>query len=69
MSSLDWPGLMRAGLLGLRLTPVQFWALTPAELTMMLGIECTRPPINRAALEQLARRFPDARRGRADDRD
>ena len=59
MSRMDWPGLMRAGLLGLRLTPVQFWALTPAELTLMLGIDCSRPPIDRAALEKLARRFPD----------
>ena len=25
----DWPGLMQAGLKGLRLTPDQFWRLTP----------------------------------------
>jgi len=40
---LDWPGLMRAGLHGLRLTPAQFWALTPVELMIMLGRENTAP--------------------------
>ena len=34
---LDWPALMRAGMLGLRLTPREFWQLTPAELRLMLG--------------------------------
>lgn len=28
MSGLDWPGLMRAGLGRLGLTPKEFWALT-----------------------------------------
>ena len=35
--TFDWPGLMRAGLIGLRLKPAEFWALTPAELRLMLG--------------------------------
>ncbi|MCT4684014.1 MAG: phage tail assembly chaperone, partial [Roseicyclus sp.] len=33
----DWPALMRVGLQGLGLAPAVFWALTPAELLMMLG--------------------------------
>ena len=33
----DWPALMRAGLVGLRLDPRVFWQLTPAELRLMLG--------------------------------
>ena len=66
MGGFDWPGLMRAGLLGLRLTPAQFWELTPAELTLMLGAPCGRPPIDRAALEQLARQFPDGTGGKDD---
>ena len=37
MTGLDWRGLMHAGLHGLRLRPAEFWALTPAELQMMLG--------------------------------
>lgn len=63
MESLDWPGLLRAGLRELRLTPTQFWALTPAELLIMLGREEQQAPLTRAGLEDLARRFPDSRKG------
>ncbi|MCX7299282.1 MAG: phage tail assembly chaperone [Rhodobacterales bacterium] len=56
---LDWLGLMRAGMLGLHLTPDRFWALTPIELLMMLGIGGTTPPMGRSRLEELARAFPD----------
>ncbi|MGK7652587.1 phage tail assembly chaperone [Roseovarius sp. B08] len=34
---IDWPALMRAGIRGLGLRPWEFWALTPAELELMLG--------------------------------
>jgi len=57
-SAIDWPGLMRAGLQGLRLHPEQFWRLTPLELRMMLGAE-DAAPLSRARLEELARAFPD----------
>lgn len=56
---LDWRGLMRAGLLGLGLTPEAFWRLTPAELTLMLGIETGAAPLSRARLDELVRAFPD----------
>lgn len=56
---LDWPGLMRAGLHRLGLRPEQFWALTPAELAVMLGMEAAPPPLNRARLRELAARWPD----------
>lgn len=55
----DWPGLMRAGLQGLGLTPAQFWALTPAELLTMLGEGPGAAPMGRAGLEALSARFPD----------
>jgi uncharacterized phage protein (TIGR02216 family) len=55
----DWPGLMRAGLQGLRLSPAEFWGLTPAELLMMLGVDPGQPPMGRARLADLAARFPD----------
>ncbi len=59
-AGLDWGGLMRAGLVGLRLTPAQFWALTPAELALMLGIEAgAGGQMTRDRLAQLAARFPD----------
>ncbi|MBC9245563.1 phage tail assembly chaperone [Paracoccus sp. 11-3] len=57
---LDWPGLMRAGIRGLRLTPEQFWGLTPAELALMLGIEAGGAgAMTRRRLADLAARFPD----------
>ena len=59
MSGLDWPGLMRAGLGRLRLSPDVFWRLTPAELALMLGDPEAVPPLNRARLEELARAWPD----------
>ncbi len=55
----DWPGLLQLGLRGLRLTPVQFWALTPAELMVMLGKAGGPARLGRARLEELARAFPD----------
>lgn len=63
MSGIDWRGLMRAGLHGLQLPPAQFWALTPAELRVMLGAEQVVPPLTRARLEELAAAFPDRRSG------
>lgn len=57
--TLDWPGLMRAGLRGLGLRPAEFWALTPAELSLMLGREAVRAPLTRARLGELEQRWPD----------
>jgi uncharacterized phage protein (TIGR02216 family) len=62
MSGLDWPGLMRAGLRDLRLRPDDFWALTPSELALMLGLEPVASRMNRDRLASLQLRFPDAPR-------
>lgn len=59
MARFDWPALMRAGISGLRLPPDQFWALTPAELALMLGAGGGQVPLSRGRLEELARAFPD----------
>ncbi|EAQ05240.1 rcc01693 family protein [Yoonia vestfoldensis] len=59
MTPLDWAGLMRAGLCSLRLSPAVFWALTPAELQLMLGAQAGPAPMTRAGLDALARAFPD----------
>ncbi|SIT80010.1 phage conserved hypothetical protein [Yoonia rosea] len=56
---MDWPGLMRAGLHHLRLHPAQFWALTPAELQIMLGADAAKAPLGRLQLDALLRDFPD----------
>lgn len=55
----DWVGLLRAGVsLGLR--PSDVWALTPAELALMLGKDGgSAGPLSRARLEELAAAFPD----------
>ncbi len=66
MSGIDWPGLMRAGLNGLGLTPEAFWRLSPVELRIMLGAESAAPPLTRARLEELAAAFPDVRKGKDD---
>jgi len=60
MSGLDWPGLRRAGLHHLRLHPDQFWALTPVELALMLGVIKGDKPMNRNRLRDLLQDFPDA---------
>ncbi|WP_116133712.1 rcc01693 family protein [Tropicimonas sp. IMCC34043] len=60
---LDWAGLMRLGLTGLGLRPVEFWRLTPVELMVMLGLDAAGPPMTRARLDELARSFPDRTEG------
>lgn len=56
---MNWPVLMRAGLLGLGLTPDAFWSMTPAELAILLDTEGRPGPLDRAGLAELERRFPD----------
>jgi len=64
---LDWPGLMRAGIAGLRLRPVEFWALTPGELVLLLGISPDGARgLTRSRLEALVRAFPDGERETSD---
>lgn len=56
---MDWHGLLQAGLVQLRLSPADFWALTPTELQIMLGLEHRIAPMGRERLEALASAFPD----------
>ncbi len=67
MSKIDWPGLMRAGIGGLRLKPAEFWSLTPGELALMLGIgPGAARGLTRSRLEDLVRAFPDRTRETTD---
>ena len=59
MKRFDWPGLMRAGMNGLGLTPADFWALTPAELALMLGQGSGPTPLDRGRLDELMNAYPD----------
>ncbi|WP_170564548.1 rcc01693 family protein [Ruegeria atlantica] len=67
MSGFNWPVLMRAALVGLRLTPDQFWRLTPVELQLMLGQGAGMPAMNRAGLDALLEAYPDKTQGERDD--
>lgn len=58
---MDWPTLLRAGLRELRLQPHEFWALTPAELGIMLGLDQVQPRMGQDRLQDLIRAFPDER--------
>jgi uncharacterized phage protein (TIGR02216 family) len=58
-AGLDWPALMRAVMQGLRLTPDAFWALTPAELQVMLGDPAQSAPLLSDGLEALMAAWPD----------
>jgi len=64
VSRFDWPVLMRAGIRGLGLRPAEFWALTPAELHLLLGSGSA--PLQRSGLEALMAAYPD-KRGNRDD--
>jgi len=60
MSRFDWSAMMRAGLSGLRLRPDEFWALTPAEFLLMLGLEQGgAPALTRDRLAELSAQYPD----------
>lgn len=64
---LDWPAMIRAGLHGLQMHPRDFWALTPAELMVMLGVERGQAPLSRARLGELLDMYPDQSGGLRDE--
>lgn len=59
MTQIDWPALMRAGLQGLGLSPEAFWALTPAELRLLLGDRTKSGPLLSSGLDALMAAYPD----------
>lgn len=58
-TGFDWPALIRAGLHGLGLPPDTFWALTPAELQLMLGAADAKAPMLSDGLAALMAAYPD----------
>ncbi len=68
MTGFDWPALMHAGVRGLGLKPAEFWALTPAELALMLGRDGGNAPLARARLDELLNAYPDESGGNTDER-
>ena len=63
MMPFPWPQAMAFGLGVLKLSPESFWRMTPRELACAMrgiaGADGAR--LNRAALSELMRRFPDGR--------
>ncbi|HPE26251.1 rcc01693 family protein [Albidovulum sp.] len=66
MTRFDWPALLRLGLHQLRLTPAEFWRLTPVELVLMLGEPRGGRPMDRARLDALVAAWPDKMEGNGD---
>jgi uncharacterized phage protein (TIGR02216 family) len=58
-----WREVMAFGLGRLRLAPREFWGATLRELSAAAGAMSTRagPPMARAALDELIRRYPDGK--------
>jgi uncharacterized phage protein (TIGR02216 family) len=56
---MDWAGLMQLGLRGLRLSPAEFWALTPMELQIISGLDEAPTAMGRDRLNELSNAFPD----------
>ncbi len=58
MKRFDWAELMRFAMVQLRLTPDQFWALTPAELALFAG-PGQRNAMSRSGLAELIKQYPE----------
>lgn len=61
-AGFDWPALLRASLQALQLQPAEFWSLTPAELSLLLGLEERIIPLRRHEFQALSERHPDTPR-------
>ncbi len=59
MIRIQWPALLRFGLVELHLAPDVFWQLTPAELMVMAGQAPGGAGMSRAGLDALIAKFPD----------
>jgi len=46
MTGLDWGALLKAGVQGAGLRPSELWALTPYELSLVLGTDAIEAPFN-----------------------
>jgi uncharacterized phage protein (TIGR02216 family) len=62
-AAFPWDEAIACGLGCLRLSPADFWAMTPRELALALrgaaGLPASAAPLHRADLDRLMHRFPD----------
>ena len=60
MQPFPWKPAIGFGLGVLRLSPEQFWRMTPRELAYAIEAATgRRAPLDRAGLQQLMKRYPD----------
>jgi uncharacterized phage protein (TIGR02216 family) len=60
VTPFPWKQAIGVGLGVLRLSPQQFWSMTPRELAYAVeAITGRSPPLDRSALTQLMMRYPD----------
>lgn len=60
MTPFPWKQAIGIGLGTLRLSPQQFWSMTPRELACAIETVTGRaPPLDRGRLVQLMTRYPD----------
>jgi uncharacterized phage protein (TIGR02216 family) len=60
MPPFPWKQAMGFGIGVLRLSPDAFWRMTPRELSAAIeAVSGARAPLDRAALSDLMRRYPD----------
>lgn len=59
MAGLDWASMLRAGFRSSGLRPHEVWALTPAELLLLIGPNQGVLPLRRQGLKALIEAFPD----------
>lgn len=61
MQPFPWKQAIGFGLGVLRLSPAQFWAMTPRELSYAIEAVTGRTaPLDRSGLAELMKRYPDA---------
>lgn len=63
-TKMDWRALLTLGVTDLRLRPRDFWALTPAELSLMASATFGAPghvhtALSRGGLDALMQQWPD----------
>jgi len=62
MTPFPWREAIGFGLGVLRLSPDEFWRMTPRELAYAIEAATgRRAPLDRAGFEQLMKRYPDVR--------
>ena len=59
MTQFDWPALLRMAMREFGMQPAQFWSLTPAEFTLLVGPKSGAMPLTRDRLQELQAAYPD----------